>query len=157
MGRIAEGKAVLIDWLRKMETTAFIAFMLPNGNTLLRFQDVPIVNSAIDVSWGTSRLAPFAERFDAVIDTAMETGCDLVYHATAAGFIVAICGYHAVLVYKSDTFVQVFHSFLMIFFPKKAGVPLAHLHPLPAEALARRREGAPAGAAGPGGRGRGNH
>ncbi len=74
MGRIAEGKAVLIDWLRKMETTAFIAFMLPNGNTLLRFQDVPIVHSAADAAWGMSKLAPFAERFDIAIQAAVETG-----------------------------------------------------------------------------------
>ena len=67
MQKVLEGKMILIDWINKIETSMSITFTLENGERLLEYYKLPIVNSKVDLGWSFTMFNPHVERYSSTL------------------------------------------------------------------------------------------
>ncbi len=63
MKKVYSGESILIDWMHKIETAMTIGFTLKNGEKLLEYYHLPIVQSEVELVWSFTVFNPYIERF----------------------------------------------------------------------------------------------
>ena len=82
MEEVAKGRKILFDWYGKTETSAFLGFTLPNGNTIFEYHDLPMINCKVQGSWATSKFNPWVDRVNEITMTSVETGYETLHKIT---------------------------------------------------------------------------
>ncbi len=62
MKKVYAGEVILIDWMNKIKTAMSIGFTLKNGEKLLEYYFIPVVQSDVELVWSFSVFNPYLER-----------------------------------------------------------------------------------------------